>query len=189
MSIWHNDIALGENLKNKHWNVKSGVLLLEWINTWISFCYTFFLFVCYVFWTGLTVRIIIFSFELYFVRKKQNKSIKPVCLANAAVQFCPTGSLLLCVHAFISALLVFLPYLPSWLFLTSSFLCLIWARWSMPCSMCLGWSYTLVSLSHSWNKGCQKASGCLISGGCVNTSLPEIFLFGLIVHEQCSSHH
>lgn len=109
---------------------------------------THFLFVCYIFWTGLTVKIIMFSFELYSVRKKQNKSIKRVCLANAAVQFCPSGSLLLCVHAFISALLVFLPYLPCWLFLTSSFLCLIWARWSMPCSMCLGWSCTLVSLSH-----------------------------------------
>lgn len=52
---------------------------------------------------------------------------------------------------------------------------LIGARWRLARSMCLGRAALLVSLclTHHWNEACQKASVWLISGGCVNTSLPQ----------------
>lgn len=122
---WQNDL----------WEVKCIALLVQWINKWISICYTF---LVYFFRTGLTARIM-FSFEPYSVRKKQNKSINLVCSSKAVTvlpQWQPT-TVRACFHlihasAIPSLLVIF--NLPS--------LGLIWARWSLPWSMCLGRSCT-----------------------------------------------
>lgn len=127
-----------------------------------------------------------FSFEPYSVRKTKqiNKACFPILSYSSAWMAADHSACRLSSHP----RLVFSPYLPCWLFLISLPLVSSGPDGVCPGACVWGEAALLVSLSHSWNEACQKASGWLISGGCANTSLPQTFLRGLIVHEQCSSH-